>query len=219
MNKKTKILTLTLVFGYIFTAFGGFNVTTIDKEIENVSEPKIATMSLSTFTYEPIYSVNMDLKEESRDIIEEPIIDDESQGSKEEPIIDDESQEPKEEPFIDDEQVSQEDIELLALLTMAEAEGECDEGKRLVIDTVLNRVDSEHFPDTIYDVIYQPKHFSSIWNGRIDRCEVREDIYQLVIEELESRTNYDVIFFNAGRYSKFGVPMFQVENHYFSRYD
>ena len=206
MNKKTKILTLTLVFGYIFTAFGGFNVTTIDKEIENVSEPKIATMSLSTFTYEPIYSVNVDLKKESRDIIEEP-------------IIDDESQEPKEEPFIDDEQVSQEDIELLALLTMAEAEGECDEGKRLVIDTVLNRVDSEHFPDTIYDVIYQPKHFSSMWNGRIDRCEVREDIYQLVIEELESRTNYDVIFFTAGRYSKFGVPMFQVGNHYFSRYD
>ena len=206
MNKKTKILTLTLVFGYIFTAFGGFNVTTIDKEIENVSEPKITTMSLSTFTYEPIYSVNVDLKEESRDIIEEP-------------IIEDESQEPKEEPIIDDEQVSQEDIELLALLTMAEAEGECDEGKRLVIDTVLNRVDSEHFPDTIYDVIYQPKHFSSMWNGRIDRCEVREDIYQLVIEELESRTNYDVIFFTAGRYSKFGVPMFQVGNHYFSRYD
>ena len=160
MNKKTKILTLTLVCGLLYF-----------KEIENVSEPKIATMSLSTFTYEPIYSVNVDLKEESRDIIEEP-------------IIEDESQEPKEEPIIEDEQVSQEDIELLALLTMAEAEGECDEGKRLVIDTVLNRVDSEHFPDTIYDVIYQPKHFSSMWNGRIDRCEVREDIYQLVIEEL-----------------------------------
>lgn len=115
--------------------------------------------------------------------------------------------------------ISNEDIELIALVTMAEAEGECEEGKRLVIDTILNRVDSKHFSNTIYDVIYQPNHFSSMWNGRIDRCKVREDICQLVKEELESRNNYDVIFFTAGYYSKYGVPLFQVENHYFSKYD
>lgn len=115
--------------------------------------------------------------------------------------------------------VPEEDIELIALVTMAEAEGECEEGKRLVIDTILNRVDSEHFPNTIYDVIYQPNQFSSIWNGRVDRCEVREDICQLVREEITSRTNYDVMFFTAGEYSAYGVPMFQVEHHYFSSYD
>lgn len=112
-----------------------------------------------------------------------------------------------------------EDIELIALVTMAEAEGECEEGKKLVIDTILNRVDSKHFPDTVYDVIYQPNQFSPMWNGRVERCEVREDICQLVREELESRTNNDVMFFTAGQYSKYGVPMFQVENHYFSSYD
>ncbi len=112
-----------------------------------------------------------------------------------------------------------EDIALIALVTMAEAEGECEEGKRLVIDTILNRMDSEHFPDTAYDVIYQPYQFSSMWNGRVDCCEVREDICQLVREELECRTNYDVVFFTAGCYSNYGVPMFQVENHYFSRYE
>lgn len=120
----------------------------------------------------------------------------------------------EEEPII-----PEEDIELIALVTMAEAEGECEEGKRLVIDTILNRVDSEHFPNTVYDVIYQPSQFSSMWNGRVDRCEVREDICQLVREELDCRTNYDVIFFTAGEYSAYGVPMFQVENHYFSSYD
>ena len=62
-------------------------------------------------------------------------------------------------------EMSKEDVELIALVTMAEAEGECEEGKRLVIDTILNRVDSEHFPDTVYDVIYQPNQFSSMWNG------------------------------------------------------
>lgn len=112
-----------------------------------------------------------------------------------------------------------EDIALIALVTMAEAEGECEEGKRLVIDTILNRMDSEHFPDTAYDVIYQPYQFSSIWNGRVNCCEVQQDICQLVREELESRTNYEVIFFTAGYYSDYGVPMFQVENHYFSRYE
>lgn len=91
-------------------------------------------------------------------------------------------------------EMSRKDVELIALVTMAEAEGECEEGKRLVIDTVLNRVDSEYFPDTVYEVIYQPNQFSSMWNGRVDRCEVREDICELVYEELESRTNYDVVF-------------------------
>ncbi len=118
-----------------------------------------------------------------------------------------------------EEQLSDEDIALIALVTMAEAEGECGEGKRLVIDTILNRIDSEHFPDTVYDVIYQPYQFSSMWNGRVDCCEVRDDICQLVKEELECRKNYDVIFFTAGCYSDYGVPMFQVENHYFSSYE
>ncbi|MCI6453154.1 cell wall hydrolase [Hungatella sp.] len=115
--------------------------------------------------------------------------------------------------------MSREDVELIALVTMAEAEGECEEGKRLVIDTILNRIDTEHFPDTVYEVIYQPNQFSSMWNGRVDRCEVREDICELVYEELESRTNYDVVFFTAGEYSAYGVPMFQVGNHYFSKYE
>lgn len=118
-----------------------------------------------------------------------------------------------------DDLLSDKDIALIALVTMAEAEGECEEGKRLVIDTILNRMDSEHFPDTPYDVIYQANQFSSMWNGRVERCGVREDICQLVREELESRLNYDVIFFNAGCYSAYGVPMFQVENHYFSSYE
>ena len=111
------------------------------------------------------------------------------------------------------------DVYLISLFTMADAEGLFDVVKILVIDTILNRVDSEHFPDTVYEVIYQPNQFSSMWNGRVDRCEVRKDICGLVYEELESRTNYDVVFFTAGEYSAYGVPMFQVGNHYFSRYE
>lgn len=116
----------------------------------------------------------------------------------------------------DENKVSDEDIELLALLTMAEAEGECEEGKRLVIDTVLNRVDSDEFPDTIHDVIYQKKAYTSMWNGRVDRVEITDEVIQLVKEELESRTNTDVLYFRTGHYSSYGTPLFKVENHYFS---
>ena len=38
-------------------------------------------------------------------------------------------------------------------------------------------------------------------------------------ESLLNRTNYEVMFFTAGRYSNYGTPMFQVEHHYFSSYD
>jgi N-acetylmuramoyl-L-alanine amidase len=114
--------------------------------------------------------------------------------------------------------ITDEEIDLIALLTMGEAEGEPEEGKRLVIDSVLNRVDSKHFPDTVTDVIYQPGQYTAMWNTRVDRCYVREDIRDLVIEELTSRTNTDVVFFRTEYYHPFGTPLFQVGNHYFSKY-
>lgn len=115
--------------------------------------------------------------------------------------------------------LSEEEIELIALVTMAEAEGECEEGKRLVIDTILNRVRSEHWPDTVSEVIWQSGQFSVMWNGRIDRCYVSDDICRLVREEMYIPLNSDVVYFAAGGYSAYGTPMFQVGNHYFSSYD
>lgn len=113
---------------------------------------------------------------------------------------------------------TEEEIDLISLVVMAEAEGECEEGQRLVIDTILNRVDHGRFPDTIHGVLYQPNQFEPMWNGRINRCYVQEDIRNLVLEELQTRTNSEVIFFRTTRYSDYGTPLFQVGNHYFSKY-
>ena len=115
--------------------------------------------------------------------------------------------------------ITQEEIDLIALVTMGEAEGETEFGKRLVIDTILNRMDSPHFPNTIHDVVYQPSQFSVMWNGRLDRCYVMPEIVDLVKEELLERTSYDCVFFMAGQYSKYGTPLFQECCHYFSSYD
>lgn len=115
--------------------------------------------------------------------------------------------------------ISEDEINLIALVTMAEAEGETELGKRLVIDTILNRVDNPHYPDNVTDVIYEKNQFTSMWNGRIDRCYIMPEIVELVKEELLERTNYDCIFFTAGGYSKYGKPMFQECCHYFSSYE
>lgn len=115
--------------------------------------------------------------------------------------------------------LTQEEIDLIALLTMAEAEGECELGKRLVIDTVLNRVDHECFPDTVYDVVYQKNQYSGMWGSRITKCYVMDSIVDLVKEELINRTDSNVIFFNAHHYSDYGEPYQIVGNHWFSSYD
>ena len=55
-----------------------------------------------------------------------------------------------------------EDCKLLTELIVYEARSEPLEGKRLVAKTVLNRVESASWPDTIKGVIYEPKQFSYI---------------------------------------------------------
>lgn len=108
------------------------------------------------------------------------------------------------------------EIDLIALVTMAEAEGESEQGKRLVISTILNRVDDKRFPNTVNGVVYQPNAFEVMHNGRINRCYVSESIRDLVISELYNRSNHEVIYFRTGHYSSYGTPLFKVGNHYFS---
>lgn len=110
--------------------------------------------------------------------------------------------------------MSKKDVELIALVAMGEAENQSELGKRLVIDTVLNRMD--HYGDTASEIIYAPGQYTCMWDGRIKKCYVREDIVQLVQEELENRTNYDVIYFRTGHYHNFGTPIMPEGAHYFS---
>ena len=194
-NKLTAICTAVIV--------ALTSLTTISERriIANAETNTLEAMLLS----EPISPIEPEIIEELSVIVEEDIV----------PVDDIIETEEITDEFIFD--VSEEDIELLALVTMAEAEAECEEGKRLVIDTILNRVDSEHFDNTISEVIYAPNQFTSMHNGRIEKCYVSDDIYQLVIEELQNRTNYEVLYFTADYYGAYGTPMFSIENHYFSK--
>ena len=80
--------------------------------------------------------------------------------------------------------ITMDDAVLIAKLVLAEAEGEPEMGKRLVIDTVLNRLDSSDFPNTVYDVVYQPYHYDPAWDGRIDLFSELDDTFKLVVDEI-----------------------------------
>lgn len=58
-----------------------------------------------------------------------------------------------------------EEAQMLVTLAMAEAEGEDIVGKALVIMVVLNRVESNSFPDSIEEVIFQKDQFSPVKPG------------------------------------------------------
>lgn len=130
-------------------------------------------------------------------------------------------EQPVEEPIVEEITqnyiLTEEEIELIALITMAEVEGESELAKRLVIDTILNRVDHEYFPDTVEGVIYAPSQFSCVWNGRVDRCYVMEEICTLVREELLCRTNSEVLYFRADYYFDWGTPVISEGRCYFSK--
>lgn len=71
------------------------------------------------------------------------------------------------------------DRDILLKIAMAEAEGESTKGKTLVMLVVINRVWSEEFPETIEEVVFQPKQFSTVVEGgRYWTTEPNEDCYE-----------------------------------------
>ena len=92
---------------------------------------------------------------------------------------------------------SYEDSYLLAKIAMAEAEGENIQTKTLVILTVLNRVHSDEFPDTIYDVIFQYNPHKDVYQfspvipgGRWWTTEPNEDCWEAVRVVQEAQYDY-----------------------------
>lgn len=110
------------------------------------------------------------------------------------------------------------ELEELAQLVEAEAGNQDFEGKCLVVDCVLNRVESPEFPDNIHDVIFQEGQFSVIKNGAFDKAawNMKESDYAAVMCEVELHTNRDVLYFNNSRnVSGSGTP-FKVGGHWFN---
>ena len=73
-------------------------------------------------------------------------------------------------------EITQEEKEILLQIAMAEAEGESTEGKAMVMAVVLNRMESEDFPDNMKEVVFQESQFAVMGkNGRYFTTTPNED--------------------------------------------
>lgn len=102
----------------------------------------------------------------------------------------------------------------LSCVVEAEAGNQGELGKAYVCDVVLNRVDSDDFPNTIHDVIFQRNQFSTA--KLVGVIEPSMETYKVVFKELRSREDYDILYFRTGHYHVYGKPKFAYKEHYFS---
>jgi N-acetylmuramoyl-L-alanine amidase len=80
------------------------------------------------------------------------------------------------------------ELDLLARLVRAEAQGESLQGKIAVACVVLNRVESSQFPNTIKGVIYESGQFQPVRNGAIN-IPADQDSIKAVQEAITSSRN------------------------------
>lgn len=105
-------------------------------------------------------------------------------------------------------------IDLLARCVEAEAGNQGLMGKRLVVDVILNRVDSERFPDDIKSVITQKGQFA-VYPNAMNRVTVTQETLDAIVLELERRTDDRILFFTARHYNKYCIPAYQHGDHFF----
>lgn len=85
--------------------------------------------------------------------------------------------------------LSEEDVNVLMRIVEAEAGGEDIEGKLLVANVVLNRMENDEFPDTVKEVVFQRGNgvtqFSPVADGRYDTVEISEETEEAVWRALK----------------------------------
>lgn len=73
---------------------------------------------------------------------------------------------------------SERETDLLLRISMCEAGGESVECVAHVMRTVLNRVEDDYFPNSIYDVLYQKGQFTPVSSGWINTVQPSEKCYE-----------------------------------------
>ena len=99
-------------------------------------------------------------------------------------------------------QLSETDYEALCRIVQAEAGGEDERGKILVAEVILNRVLTEGFEDTVYDVIFEKSggsaQFAPTVDGRYFTVDVTEESREAVESALHGEDfSEGALFFSA----------------------
>ncbi len=99
-----------------------------------------------------------------------------------------------------------EDYDILLRIVEAEAGGEDEDGKLLVANVVLNRVNSEAFPNSIKEVVMQKNgrvtQFSPVASGSIWRVEISEETVRAVERAIEGEDiSQGALYFASRKYA------------------
>lgn len=106
-------------------------------------------------------------------------------------------------------------FDLLARCVYAEAGNQPEEGIRACVDVIRNRVNDVRFPDTIEEVIYQPRQFSVVSYGAIWAIDVTDEMIDLIADEWTTDApvlSETVIYFNN---APIGSNVIKIGDHYF----
>ncbi len=90
------------------------------------------------------------------------------------------------------------EYDTLLKIVEAEATGGDVKSKMMVAGVVLNRVNDPHFPDTVYDVVFEEYQFTPTSDGRFYSCEITEDT-RAAVERVLAGEDYSegALFFVA----------------------
>lgn len=122
-----------------------------------------------------------------------------------------------------DEEIRLGEMELIAQLVEAEAGNQDLEGKRLVVDVILNRLDDGRFGSSVEDIIFAKGQFSVVRNGAFEKAayNMKESDYEAVRLEYgkarEERLDGNVLYFNCGDYVSGTYKLYKCGGHYFSK--
>lgn len=103
-------------------------------------------------------------------------------------------------------ELDENDYEVLLRIVQAEAGGEDAEGKLLVANVVLNRVNSSKFPNTVSEVVFQQSkgvtQFSPVSTGSYYKVKVTQDTIDAVQRALEGEDiSQGALYFAARKYA------------------
>ena len=122
--------------------------------------------------------------------------------SYDEESYDEEYDESGDDGYTDRSGISDSDLDLLAAIIYCEAGGESYEGQVAVGAVVLNRMESELYPDDMEDVIYQSGQFEPTWNGMLSNAlasGVPDYCYESAQAALDGENPVgDCLYFHAG---------------------
>lgn len=115
--------------------------------------------------------------------------------------------------------LSVDDFILISSVVEAESDrGESIDGRVLIAETILNRVNSEIFPDNIHDVCYQAGQFSVVSSGAafsVGRTDLSDWAVITALREIADGSAPNVLYFNCVGYG-YGTPYGYVDGNYFT---